>query len=497
MKKSFSALASAVALLGAFTTPAIAASTFHLVVPLTRSGAPGPVDPVMVSLTGAELPRAILAKSYSQSLSSYVSVTGDPGYDSNRVSWSITDGNLPEGLTFDSATGSIGGTPSASTTAPELFTVQATYKDKAGSAIYKIQVGADVLYVKHFTLGHAHACAVTEDNLVKCWGLNGNTQVGPNAASPQLTPTVINGLGGVPVKFALGSGFSCALLSDSVKCWGSNFGGTLGDGTTRDHSAPVKVIGLDNLKILDLVSGNSFSCVLLDGGSVKCWGRNSYGQLGDGTLIDKSAPTPVLGLSSEVKAIFANGSHSCAQLADGTLKCWGYNSEGQLGIGNTTNQATPVQPLIGKVKSFAAGYVHSCAILVDGSVSCWGRNNEGQLGNNSTASSKAPVSISITDVQYISAGNNYTCAMHNSGSVSCWGLNTSGQLGTGDFNNRAVPTSVQNLEQSTQLLKTAGLNACVLLSSGSLKCWGGNSAGQLGNGLTTNSAIPVVVQKGS
>jgi len=175
-------------------------------------------------------------------------------------------------------------------------------------------------------------------------------------------------------------------------------------------------------------AGGDYTCQLRGIGTAQCWGTNQFGQLGDGTLIDKSAPVDVTGLTGAVQ-ITAGDSHSCALLADGTAKCWGYNSDGQLGNGTTTDSQVPVVvPGLTAAVQITAGDSHTCALLADGTAKCWGYNAEGALGNGTTTDSLVPVVVTgLVGAVQITAGGFHSCALFESG--RCWGFNAFGQLG--------------------------------------------------------------------
>lgn len=299
---------------------------------------------------------------------------------------------------------------------------------------------------------------------------------------------------GGPVTYkalAVGSNHSCLLLSDgSVKCWGSNSKGQVG----HAFSGIKEVSSLSDVKAI--AAGYQHSCALLNSGTVKCWGLNAKGQLGNNSNTDSAWPVDVVGLSSVI-AITAGGAHSCALISDGGVKCWGANADGQLGNGTTTDSNTPVSAInLPGVTKISAGYMHTCAITSGGGVNCWGDNYEGQLGtgtkNNyiATPGTISGISSGITD---LSAGLNHTCAVTNGGSVLCWGANSLGQLGDGTTTSNSVPTFIMSLSGISSI--SAGLNhSCAWAANGSgVKCWGYNESGELGNGSTTTSTSPVTV----
>ncbi len=193
---------------------------------------------------------------------------------------------------------------------------------------------------------------------------------------------------------------TCALTSlGVVKCWGYNYSGQLGDFTTFDQRTPVDVVRLDS-PIAAITAGLGHTCALTTAGGIKCWGGNSYGQLGDGTRTVRLVPVDVTGLTSGVTAISASTStHTCAVLADGGVKCWGRNDNRQLGTDtpqefHIDHSAVPVDvdgPL-GNMTSVTTGDSHTCALSAEGAAICWGSNLSGQLGTGS-AGSLTPVDV--------------------------------------------------------------------------------------------------------
>ena len=183
---------------------------------------------------------------------------------------------------------------------------------------------------------------------------------------------------------------TCAVTTaGDAKCWGNNHDGQLGDGTEVDRAIPVDVVGLLN-KVQAITAGERHTCALTTAGGVKCWGNNHDGQLGDGTKIDKKTPVDVMGLAGAVKAITAGWRHTCALTAAGSVKCWGKNHDGQLGDGTAINRSSPVDVvgLPSGVRAIAAGGQHACALNPQ-FVSCWGDNEDGQLGDGTTADTLA------------------------------------------------------------------------------------------------------------
>ena len=299
--------------------------------------------------------------------------------------------------------------------------------------------------------GGSHTCALTSGGGVKCWGLNQNGQLGDNGPQlPRLVPGDVPGLTSGVTAIAAGLLTTCALTTGgAAKCWGANGVGQLGDGTTTQALVPVDVFGLAS-GVSAIATYNGHSCALTTVGGIKCWGQNNSGQLGTGFPPNSSlVPVDVISAQSMpaltgASAIAVNFASSCALKSGGVL-CWGDNSVGQLGndlILFSSN--TPVNvlsgpsstPLVG-VSAIAAGRSHACALTSVGGLKCWGFNTSGQVGNgNNSRVISTPEDViagpslpPLSGVSAVSAGEVHTCALMNNGGVKCWGANFNGQLG--------------------------------------------------------------------
>jgi alpha-tubulin suppressor-like RCC1 family protein len=336
--------------------------------------------------------------------------------------------------------------------------------------------------ISQASVGGYHVCAVTSAGDVKCWGRNTSGQIGKGTTSVHENTPVTVGVGGLATKVSGGGttanpGFNCAIVGGGAKCWGYNGYGQLGNGSTTSSSTPVNVNGLSS-NVTDITTGGSFSCAVVNGGA-KCWGLNSYGQLGNSTTTSSSVPVDVTGLTSGVSSISSGQYSACAVLLDGTIKCWGRNTYGQLGDGTTTDSSSPVAVL--NITSGATkvdiSYHHACAI-VSGGAKCWGNNGNGQLGDSTTVAKLFPVDVTgmtsgVVDIQVASDdlwGYPTSCAVTSGGAVYCWGNNTL-RLLLSSSSFVTSPVAISGLSSGATQVTFETSSACAVVSN-SLKCWG-------------------------
>ncbi|MEI7744952.1 MAG: hypothetical protein WCK58_14535, partial [Chloroflexota bacterium] len=231
---------------------------------------------------------------------------------------------------------------------------------------------------------------------------------------------------------------------------------------------------------------------VLVAGTVRCWGANAHGQLGNGTTTGSLTPVAVSGITNAI-GIAAGGYHTCALLAAGSLRCWGSGWGGQLGNGAIDDSLTPVAVSgITTATAVTAGDYHACALLDDATIRCWGHNGAGQLGDGTTTGRSVPVAVSGITAAAVAAGAAHTCALVASGSVTCWGLNDIGQLGDGTAITRSVPAEVSGITTGTTLA-AGGDRGCVVLVNGTIRCWGSNAGGGAGDGTSLVSVQPAGV----
>jgi len=394
--------------------------------------------------------------------------------------------------------------------------------------------------------GGYHTCALLNIGKVKCWGYNEVGALGlgdvshrgdePGEMGDSL-PIVNLGTNLTVIALSAGGYHNCAVLDNGqVKCWGYNDLGQLGLGDTANRGDGLSEMG-DALPAVDLGTGRmataitagerGHTCSLLDNGQVKCWGNNSAGQLGIGDTTSHGAaasemgdalPAVSLGTGRTVTALSAGGGHTCTILDNGQIRCWGQNSEGELGLGDTANRgdgpgemgdALPVVDLgTGRTATaVTAGFHQTCALLDNGQIKCWGINDYGQLGLGDTvnrgegpgemgdALPTVDLGTGRAAVAVVAAtGNRFTCALLDNGQVKCWGINTAGELGLGDTTTRgsgsgemgdALPAINLGASRTATAVSAGNADVCALLDNGRVKCWGANNFGLLGLGDTT------------
>ncbi len=397
------------------------------------------------------------------------------------------------------------------------------------------------------TGGGGHSCVITtsgaSDGQVRCWGFNSSGQLG--LADEATRGDAAGEMGSYLSRVPLGSGrtativsagfsHSCAILDNArLKCWGANGSGRLGLGDTNDRGdAPGEMGG--NLPAVDLgtgrtatavAAGYAHTCAILDDATVRCWGDNASGRLGLADTNDRgdaagemggNLPAVPLGSGRTATALTAGDGHTCAILDTGRVKCWGDNVNGQLGLGDTNDRGDAPGEMGGNLPAvdlgtgrtataITAGYRHTCALLDDGSVKCWGWNG-GWLGledNLDRGDGPGEMGDALPAVDLgagrtataISAGERHTCALLDDGSVKCWGGNTYGQLAHDGVNNIGdnagemgddLPPIDLGTGRTATAVTTGAHHTCASLDDGATKCWGINVNGTLGQGDTVN-----------
>jgi alpha-tubulin suppressor-like RCC1 family protein len=337
------------------------------------------------------------------------------------------------------------------------------------------------------------------------------------------TPSAESALSGV-VQVVAGMDHACALLdTGQVRCWGRDNTGQLGNGgepSGLDQDEPVAVVSVTGTgrltQVTQLSAGIDTTCARLASGRAVCWGDGGNGQLGDGQVSSRPRPTTVLNPAGTapltgVARVGVGEDHACAVLTSGQARCWGENTEGQLGVGDVFGETTGLPlvvlngggtgPLTG-VTQIAAERAHTCAV-VSGGARCWGAGDFGQLGNDDTEDSTLPVVVvgvtgrALTGVSQVTVGDQVSCARQTTGRAVCWGLGD--RLGDGTRDDASRPGVVADPSGDDDLGGVAGIEAgdthtCARLTGGGLRCWGNNAEGQLGDGTIETRHLPVATR---
>lgn len=372
------------------------------------------------------------------------------------------------------------------------------------------------------------SAADAQSGAVFSWGFNGSGQLGDGTTTSSLVPVAVDTSGSLAgktvTKVSGSSNGACALTSDGlVYCWGAGGSGFLGNGSTSSSSSPVPIDAsgvMDDKIVIDINVLSSSACALTIDGRVYCWGDGSmFGNLGTGSLQTSTVPVAVDTsgiLNGRTVTSLAVGGFAtmCATLDNGRAACWGAGVYGSMGNGtNNVSNPAPVAVdmtgvLTGKsIASMALGTFHVCALATDATLACWGRDNSGQLGDGTPlADQNVPVLVDTSGVlagltvTTVAGGAETTCALTSDGQVFCWGSGAEGALGSGGTSNVAVPQAVDMSgvlagERATLLAMGAYTHTCVVTASNLVSCWGAGTVGELGNGLSASTTVPVLVDQ--
>lgn len=478
---------------------------------------------------------------------SFISVSFNDDMDGASINSNsfLVDGlkaGLSGDISYDSGTNTATFAPTRQLTSHTMFFVSLSEEIRLESGAawgsshqFSFSTASSIL-----ELGSYHGCLLSNNGRVRCWGDNGNGELGQeNTAYIGDDETVVD-LPAVSVgtdrsvsAISAGDTFTCAILDDAtLKCWGKNDYGQLGLGDNVDRGDTVSSMG-DNLPLVDLgdgrtarsvTTGSRFACVILDNEDVKCWGDGTYGRLGSGDELvhgDGAGEmgnnlVPIdLGTGRVPRQISAGRYHACALFRDGSVKCWGRNQYGQLGLGDMNNRGDGVGLMgdsLGTVDlgtgrtavEIYTGNYHNCALLDNNTVKCWGYNNDGQLGQELNSSVRigdeaGEMGDNLPAVNLgsgrtaleLSIGASHTCARLDNHTVKCWGSKTNGRLGfpsdqdIGDNLDEmgdSLPAVDLGTNQAVLEIHSGSSYNCVRLYDDTIKCWGNNSFGQLGQG---------------
>ena len=385
------------------------------------------------------------------------------------------------GATTDSANGRYTATFTA-VTAGTATTVSATIGGVAvTSTLPTIQVVAFSVAVVPLAAGAKHACWIPQLGTTVCWGSNTSGQLGDGTTTGSVNPVVVNT--GVPlltfVAVSAGGDHTCALTADGTAyCWGSNAYGQLGTGNVTQFLTPAAVTG--GLKFSQILAGNGFTCGIAASGTAYCWGKNDGGQMGVGNTSADSAPRAVFGTLTFSRLGLWGNNHACGIAVGGAVYCWGYNGNGELGDGTTTDRLVPTLVQAGgrPFGSITGATSHTCALAAGGAAYCWGDNSVSQLGYG-TPPTDSPVPGAVQggySFTSLTGGYNHTCGLLADGSAACWGYNAEGAngegaLGDGTLVTRLIPAPAK-VGVVFLMLAAGDRFTCGLRGDFTPLCWG-------------------------
>lgn len=395
---------------------------------------------------------------------------------------------------------------------PAVVPVSGSLEEDAETAVsawQSIRYGAESASDRLGTLiavGEANTCVLLRSERVACWGRGRTGQLGDSTRRGIASPgPLVRGLTGVR-DVGVGLDHACALThDDAIWCWGANNQGQVGNPGSGETCrvegdlyacSIIPLRAAPELTFQRLAVGYFFTCGLTADGVAHCWGYNLFGQLGGGTF--KFSGTNATHVVAPVPfvAITAGEFHACALTAAGEAWCWGRNIAGELGDGTTDSSAVPrrvATPV--RFVQLSAGSFYTCGITTDGAAHCWGRNAFGQLGDGTRERRLAPTLVHTPpgvrwrsiDTGTSGDGPTHTCALALDGRAFCWGGNGRGELGTGDQEDSNVPVPVTT-GRFTQVVSATDYS-CGLRASGGVFCWGNNTEGQAGTGLVTPTPV--------
>ena len=423
-------------------------------------------------------------------------------FGGSRISESAQYGTTTNTLAADSPPATLG----------NYLYLQARRRDGTESPV----VQAAAYPLRRLSVGNNFACMIEQDEDMRtsgarlfCWGENDRHQARGESSSVTTgwPSTVKRGSGIVRTALEVAAGYrhACVLFASGsgyVGCWGKNSNGQLGKGSTSNQGGFNTVYIQKNPQryldgVMTISAGGEHTCAVKTDGTIRCWGYNNEGQLGDNSTTSRSTAVTVSGISNAVQ-VSGGDRHTCAVLNTGGIKCWGKGNDGRLGRGNTTNSKTPVSVSnISNAIQVSAGQYHTCALLANHKIKCWGYGGDGQLGRGSTATSHTPVDVTgtYTAIQ-VDSGNRHNCALLHNSTIQCWGDNGARQIGNSgtNFDDRTRMTAV-NLFSGTdpRAIALGSSNQSMLITG-----WGGlHGWGKLtGLGAGTQSAHPQPIYAG-
>ena len=446
---------------------------------------------------------------------------GGPSCVGGNQCYVLSDGNVKTSFTV--------GTPTITSDGAYLFSAKATtqllrtsngevWKTYTDTISIKTKIGWEQL-----STSFPSTCGVTLDSRAYCWGDNSDGQFGNGTYTSSNTPVAVS-QGAMPAgatikQISAGLFYTCAIASDNkAYCWGYNSSGQLGNGTNTSSNVPVAVSQgamPAGATIKQISAGASTACAIASNNKAYCWGNNGSGQLGNGSTTASNTPVAVsqgaMPAGATVRQI-AGGSTSCAIASNDKAYCWGGNTYGQLGNGTSTSSNVPVAVSQGALPGGTSirqidttNYSSTCALASDSKAYCWGYNAYGQLGNGTTTNSNTPVAVSQgampggVTIRQVDTSGYTTCAIGSDNRVYCWGEARVGKLGNGSTSNSSVPVAVsQGTMLASNTVQRIAVGAqdhiCAIVTNSKGYCWGSNSSGQFGNGVTTSSSTPTGIR---
>jgi alpha-tubulin suppressor-like RCC1 family protein len=395
---------------------------------------------------------------------------------------------------------------------PGAAMVTATIDGKVGTSTVTVSPKFPAAVFSSVTSAGAHTCGLTSSGVAYCWGRGESGQLGvPPPVTTCLDSTFPCGLvpflvsGGLSfTQLAGGGAHTCGLTSDgSAWCWGSNSNGQLGDGTLTARHAPVLVA--TEMKFSRIGAGFDHTCAITSAGAAWCWGRNNRGQLGNGTTTRQLTPVAVIAPAGVLFDQISPGGvefggFTCARSITSHAWCWGANDQGQLGSGARDfvvhAVAEPVSGQLEFVTIVAGQGNHTCGATADGTAFCWGGNRNGALGDGTNLDSFLPLKVQGVNLRQLTVGGyfegGHSCGLTSTGEAWCWGDNEVGAVGDGTTGGRRIPVAVAGGHRFTSI--SAGLrHTCGRRIDGTVYCWGSGRTGQLGTNSTISSAMPMKV----
>jgi alpha-tubulin suppressor-like RCC1 family protein len=360
---------------------------------------------------------------------------------------------------------------------------------------------------REITAGFGHTCLVTQASRVFCWGSNEYAQLAePAVTRRRLVPTLVSSadLPGPISRIDAGAAHTCVIAMDGVRCWGADDQAQLGNpGSGSPSARPLLIAGSGMAQFLGV--GAYHGCWGAPGLAFSCWGLNDSGQLGLGDTTTRETPQVVATTAGTFPA--GGGGHTCyAPGPTGTVRCMGHNAFGQLGDGTNVDRTMAVPSMLTDAAplTLALGAHHTCAWRESGAPGyyCWGRNDSGQVGDGTTTGRQVPVPVSGlgalgAPMHRTAAGASHTCATDAMLRLWCWGENERGQIGVGDGMDRAAPARVAVLSDEVVDVAAGVAHTCAIVTGAlgtRVYCWGANLEGQLGDGSMTDRDVPVLVR---